>query len=41
MDNGFVGDDVKMEMHVLEVWHGCVEVEIGEVNDQRIWPRGY
>jgi hypothetical protein len=40
MDNDFVGDDVKMETHVFMVWHGGVEVEIGEVNAQNLGPRG-
>ncbi len=34
MDNDFVGGDVKMETHVLGVWHGGVEVEIGVVDAQ-------
>ncbi len=40
MDDDFVGDDVEMEMHVFEVWHGGVEVEIGEVDAQKLDPRG-
>ncbi len=40
MDDDFVGDDVKMEMHVLGVQHGGMEVEIGEVNAQKLGPRG-
>ncbi len=36
----FVGDDVKTEMHVLGVWHGGVEIEIGKVNAQKLGPRG-
>ncbi len=39
VDN-FVGDDVEMEMHVLGVQHGGVEVEIGEVDAQKLGPRG-
>jgi hypothetical protein len=39
-DIDFVRDDVEMEMHVLGVWHGGVEVEIGEVNAQKLGPRG-
>ncbi len=34
MDNDFIGEDVKMETHVLRVWHGGVEIEIGEVDAQ-------
>ncbi len=40
MDNDFVGDDVKMEMHVFRVRHGGVEVEIGKVDAQKLCPRG-
>ncbi len=40
MDNDFVRDDVVMETHVLGVQHGCVEVEIGKVNAQKLGPRG-
>ena len=40
MDDDFVGDDVEMEMHVFGVQHGGVEVEIGEVNAQKLGPRG-
>ncbi len=36
----FVGDDVKMETHVLRVWHGGIEVETGKVNAQKHCPRG-
>jgi hypothetical protein len=39
MDDGFFGDDVKMERHVLRVWHGTVEVEISEVDAQKLGPR--
>jgi hypothetical protein len=40
MVNDFVGDDVEMEMHVLGVRHGGVEVVIGKVNAQKLGPRG-
>ncbi len=40
MDNDFVGDDVKMETHVLGVWHGGVEVEFSEVDAQKLGPSG-
>jgi hypothetical protein len=40
MDNDFVGDDIEMEMHVLGVWHGGVELEIGKVDAQELGPRG-
>ncbi len=40
MADDFVGDDVEMETHVLGVWHGGVEVEIGKVNAQKLGPRG-
>ncbi len=40
MDNDFVQDDVKMEIHVLGVWHGGVEVEISKVDAQKLGPRG-
>ena len=40
MDDDFVGDDVEMEMHVLGVAHGSVEVEIGKVDAQKLGPRG-
>jgi hypothetical protein len=40
MDDDFVGDDVEMEMHVLGVAHGSVEVEIGKVNAQELGPMG-
>jgi hypothetical protein len=40
MDNDFVRDDVEMEMHVFRVRHGCVEVEIGEVEAQKLGTRG-
>jgi hypothetical protein len=36
MNNDFSGDDVKMERHVLGVWHGGVEEEIGEVDTQKL-----
>jgi hypothetical protein len=28
-----------MEMHVFGVWHGGVEVEVGEVDAQKLCPR--
>jgi hypothetical protein len=40
VDDDFVGYDVKMEAHELEVWHGGVEVEVGEVDAQKCCPRG-
>ncbi len=40
MDDDFVRDDVEMETHVLGVWHGGVEVEIGKVDAQKLGPRG-
>ena len=40
MDNDFVRDDVEMEMHVFGVRHGGVEVEIGEVDAQKLGTRG-
>jgi hypothetical protein len=39
VDDDFIGDDVKMEMHVFGVWHGGVEVETGEVDAQKNTPR--
>ncbi len=39
MDNDLIRDDVKMEMHVLGVQYGCVEVEIGEVDSKKLGPR--
>jgi hypothetical protein len=38
--NDFVMDDVKTEMHVLRVWHGGVEVEIGKIDAQKLGARG-
>ncbi len=42
VEDNFVGDDFKMEMHVFRVWHGGVEVEVefGEVDAQNLWPQG-
>ncbi len=40
MDDDFIGDDVKLASHVLGVWHGGVEVDIGKVNAQKLGPRG-
>jgi hypothetical protein len=40
MDNNFVRDDVNTETHVFRVWHRGVEVEIGEVDAQKLGPRG-
>ncbi len=40
MVDDFVGDYVKMETHILGVQHEGVEVEIGEVNAQKLGPRG-
>jgi hypothetical protein len=40
MVDDFVRDDVEMETHVLRVWHGGVEVEIGKVDAQKLGPRG-
>ncbi len=40
MDNDFIGDDVEKEMHVLGVWYGGFEVEIGKVDAQKHDPRG-
>ncbi len=40
MVNDFIGDDVKMETHVLRVRRGGVEVEIGKVNAHKLGPRG-
>ncbi len=39
MDDNFIGDDVKTEMHILGVWHGRVEVEISKVDAQKLGPR--
>jgi hypothetical protein len=39
MDDDFVEDDIKMETHVLEVWHGGVEIKNGKVNAQKLCPR--
>jgi hypothetical protein len=39
MDDNFVRDDVKKEMHVFKVWHGGVEVKIGKVDAQKLCPR--
>ncbi len=40
MVDDFVGDGVKMEMHVGRAWYGGVEVEIGKVDAQKLGPRG-
>jgi hypothetical protein len=40
MNNYFIGDDAEIEMHLFGVWHGAVEVEIGEVDAQKLGPRG-
>ncbi len=40
MDDDFVRDDVKTNMHVFGVWHGGVEVENGKVDAQKLCPRG-
>ncbi len=40
LDDDFVRDDVETEMHVFGVWHGGVEVEIGDVNAQNLCPWG-
>jgi hypothetical protein len=40
MDDDFFRDDVKMETHVFGVRHGSVEIEIGEVDAQKLCPRG-
>ncbi len=40
MVDDLIGDDVKMETHVLGAWHGGVEVEIGKVDAQKLGPRG-
>jgi hypothetical protein len=40
MVDDFVGDDVKMETHVLGIQHGGVEIEIGKINTQKLGPRG-
>jgi hypothetical protein len=40
MVNDFVRGDVKIETHVLRVWYGGAEVEIGKVNAQKLGPRG-
>jgi hypothetical protein len=40
MDNDFIGDDVKMEIHALWVLHGSVEAEISKVDAQKLGPRG-
>jgi hypothetical protein len=40
MEDDFVGNDVKTETHVLRVWHGGVEVEIDEVDAQKLGSRG-
>ncbi len=40
MGDDFLGDDVETEMHVFGVWHGGVEVEIGEVDAQKLCPQG-
>jgi hypothetical protein len=40
MVDDFVWDDAKMQTHVLGVWHGDVEVEIGEVDAQKFGTRG-
>ncbi len=39
MDDDFIGDDVKMEMHVFGVRHGSVEVKISKVDAQKLSPR--
>ncbi len=38
MDNDFVGVDVETETHLLKVWHGGVEVEIGKVMPKKLAP---
>jgi hypothetical protein len=40
MDNNFVRDNVETKTHVLGVWHGGVEVEIGKVDAKKLGPRG-
>ncbi len=40
VDDDFVGDDVKMEMHVFGVLHGGALVEIAKVDAQILSPRG-
>jgi hypothetical protein len=40
VDDEFVGDDANTETYVFEVWHGGVEIEIGEVNAKKLSPRG-
>jgi hypothetical protein len=40
MDNDFIGDDVEMETNIFGVWHGDVEVDIGEVDAQKRCPWG-
>ncbi len=40
MDDDFVGDDVKMKTHVFKDQHGGVELEIDEVDAQKLSPRG-
>ncbi len=36
----FVGDDVKMKMHVLGVWCGGVRIEISKCDAHKLGPRG-
>jgi hypothetical protein len=40
VDDDIVGDDVGTEMHVFGIQHGDVEVEIGEVDAQKLSPQG-
>ncbi len=40
MVNDFIGDDVKMETHILGVRYGSVEIEIGKVDAQKLGPWG-
>ncbi len=38
IDNGFIGDDVETETHVLGVWHGSVEVDISKAMPKYLAP---
>ncbi len=40
VDDDFIRDGVRTDTHVFGVWHGGVEVEIGEVYAQKLCPRG-
>ncbi len=38
--DNFFGDDIEFEVHVFGVWHGCVQIEIRQVNAMECYTRG-